>query len=194
MTNGESEDQIPLEPDDAQKWELLLLLRRRADESGSTLRALLILLATASLAYVMEKDPTTTSNQLSLPVLSFALAIATLVWSWNLQKDKSIKRMLKLRDEGYQAFLAGEKKNKFNFMKHNNIWDNTSFFFIAFGAVSEIVTRSFGPFSIQYLIILCFVAMIVSLILIGGVAVWIAVASRVVKRIKSQCYSQSGGT
>ncbi|MEQ9146214.1 MAG: hypothetical protein RLO08_17845 [Parvibaculaceae bacterium] len=142
MAQSESKKDQDDPPEDF-RWELALLYQRRADESGTTLRALLLLISTGLLGFVVGEHKDSLPSLHLLPIILFSVAIAVLVKSWALQKNKSICRWKTLRNAGYRAFLDLEKKIQSTHTLRNEVWDRWSYLLIALGAFSELVLLSF---------------------------------------------------
>jgi hypothetical protein len=117
---------------------LLDRFRGRAAQVADILRALLFALCTGAIYFIIDKNYIHLGWHL-LPLASFGLAIATLVWSWELQKRKALERVNKLRDEDYKAYREYEKQVAGTwYLKNANIDYRICYGLITLGALTEV--------------------------------------------------------
>ena len=104
----------------------------RADDSANQLRSLLFGLCVLSVGFLVADEAS--QNRFTLLALAFlTIALGLLVWSWNLQKEKAIRRRNKAISHGK---LIHQPK-----MIRNQTVDAFAFGLIAIGFVSGILGR-----------------------------------------------------
>lgn len=119
------------------RWALVENFRKRSDESANLLRALLILISGSSVGFLLNKHYDQMPNLHGISMLFFGLSIGATIWSWDLQKFKSIERLKALRDIGYDAYMEREKY--FATTLRNSFVDALTYFLIWSGVLTEIV-------------------------------------------------------
>lgn len=92
------------------RWRLAEFYLSRSQAAANFLRALLFALASASLGFVLSRHYNSLSGPHLISLTFFALAIATIAWSWEVQKSKSLDRFKTLRDKGYQDYQELENQ------------------------------------------------------------------------------------
>ena len=120
---------------DQHRWQLAELYLKRGEHSANYPRALLFALSGGSVGFIASQNYSGPVGYHALPIVAFVVAIALLVWSWEVQKRKSIERFKKLRDEGYSAYRDQEEF----YSRHlrNYIIDRWAYAFIFLGFVAE---------------------------------------------------------
>jgi hypothetical protein len=106
--------------------ELALAFRKRADDSASLLRALLFALAGGMSGFIASQLDEWTTEQKGLGTLSLVLlagAIAVLIRSWFLQKDKSLRRYRVAYNEGLEALAKLDEETRESPKRRNEDWD-----------------------------------------------------------------------
>lgn len=91
-------------------WRIAEFYLKRSEHAANFLRTLLFALAGTSLGFVLNKHYGGTLGFHLISLTFFSLTIATVVWSWEVQKSKSIERFKTLRDKGYPAYKMLEKE------------------------------------------------------------------------------------
>jgi hypothetical protein len=92
------------------RWELCKAFLERADKAGETLRALLFAAGGAGIGFSLHQAANGGSKWNVLGAVIFAISIAIVYWSWDLQKRKAVQRFELVRDKSVSAYLAWEKK------------------------------------------------------------------------------------
>ena len=123
------------------RWPLAEFYLKRSEHSANFLRTLLFALSGGAIAFIANKAMSDNAWPHSVSILFFAISIATLAWSWEVQKSKSISRFKKLRDEGFDSYLKQEKT--YETKCRNYIIDRFAFALIIIG------------FCIEYVLIIC---------------------------------------
>jgi DMSO/TMAO reductase YedYZ heme-binding membrane subunit len=127
--------------DESYLWPLALSYLKRADDAANYLRALLFTLSSAAIAYLVIELKDKLICGYAVALISFALAIALIVISWDVQKKKAGRRFEALRDFGYSNYLqVNDEIRKSAFIK-NHVLDRSAYIVILFGIVVAIITK-----------------------------------------------------
>jgi hypothetical protein len=93
---------------DEHRWDLCKSFLDRADRSADVMRALLFTASSAGVGFSLHQtEPDSKCHLISVAL--FAVAVAVVFWSWDLQKRKARERFKLIRDEGVAAYIANEK-------------------------------------------------------------------------------------
>ncbi len=122
---------------DSYKWQLVEAFRLRSQQAADYLRALLFAMSAGAIAFIANQSKLGWLQ--GVAILLFAFGIASLVYSWDVQKAKSIERMKKIRDEGYESYIKYEKEMERPNPRANYLVDRLAYCFITAGAVVEFV-------------------------------------------------------
>ena len=122
---------------DEYRGQLVETFRLRSQQAADYLRALLFALSAGAIAFIANEPELEVVP--AIAIFLFACAIAALVYSWDVQKSKSIERMKKLRDEGYDAYIQYEEKIEQDSWRSNYFVDRFAYIFILAGAALEFV-------------------------------------------------------
>jgi hypothetical protein len=128
-TSEQKRDEFP----ESYRWKLADQFRERAEKSADILRGLLFALSAGSIAFLANQN---FKSFVFLQFVSIGLLIASLavlIIGWDLQKGKAIRRHLKLREEGFDAYLEYESKIKGAKWFWNQTLDRISMILIALG-------------------------------------------------------------
>jgi hypothetical protein len=132
MTGKQTEDEaFVLE----HRRELALAYMRRADESATVLRTVLLTVCSAAIGFIFYQRAATLTPHLP-SLFIFGVAAGTILWSWDLQKDKSIERFKALRSKQLDAFFDQDSRS-------NQRLDRIAALLVLSGAVAETLTTLF---------------------------------------------------
>lgn len=125
--------------DDANESQRLMLQEAyllRANTAADYLRTVLFALASAGAGFLATSSD---AKQHMWTATAFGAAVALLVLSWLIQKDKSIKRFKTLRDEGLAAYR--EQEAKYEKRLQNSVLDYVAVGLIAAACFVEMIQR-----------------------------------------------------
>jgi len=132
MTGKQTEDEaFVLE----HRRELALAYMQRADESATVLRTVLFTVCSAAVGFIFYQRAANLAPHVP-SLLIFGFAAGIILWSWDLQKDKSIERFKALRGKQLDAFFDQDSRS-------NQCLDRIAASLVLIGAVAETLTTLF---------------------------------------------------
>lgn len=134
-------------PADAEQWQLALAHLKRANEAGNILRILLFAAAGGFILYLLPSvrpggGRAAMYGHIAAIALS-ALALLTLVKSWQLQKEQSDERFRFLRTRDYASYLQYDAAIQAG-PRRNERLDWRAFLLLAAALLIELAVRAFG--------------------------------------------------
>lgn len=148
MTSEQAPSQIAggkAELSEERQWELAMASLRRADEASNYLRTLLFAASSGFIIFVLPGlkagIPQSALYGHAAAIVSAAFAIFLLVYSWQIQKEKSRERFNYLRDGNYDAYVQYDKAVENFSGKKNSRIDWIAFLFLVFAFGSELYAR-----------------------------------------------------
>jgi len=117
---------------------LLLVYQERSAVAANYLRTLLFTLASAAAGFVATRTLASGSLLHYISILLFGVALAVLVYSWDLQKEKSIERVKRLRNN-MAEFDDYQEEVERNWCRCNYIVDRIASVFVGLGIIVELI-------------------------------------------------------
>ena len=122
------------------RWKLVENFRARANQSANIARSFIFALNTGGVYFVATRHYDAPGYHL-FSLAAFALAIAAVIWSWDVQKRKATERLVALRDKGYGEYLKLEKKYRRSIWDKNYIIDRIAYGLTGIGFVIELAPK-----------------------------------------------------
>jgi hypothetical protein len=129
------------ELDDKDLWPLALSYLKRADDAANYLRALMFTLAGAAIAYLTTELKGNLNCGYLIALILFAIAIALIVVSWDIQKKKAGQRFEALRDFGFARYQEVNAEIAKSIFFKNYVLDRSAYILILIGFVISVVTK-----------------------------------------------------
>jgi hypothetical protein len=123
------------------QWDFCKAFLERADKSGELLRALLLTVGSAGVAFALQQIASSGSRRHIFAAFVFAIGVSIVFWSWDLQKRKAKARFQLMRDKTISDYRNWENGNEIDGIKQqykSNLWmDRTAACALALGAFIE---------------------------------------------------------